>query len=103
MSEPIKLDREDQDLIDYYKYLRQEIVREDNITNQRITWCIAFQGFLINAMALLVVFGWNLDQDYLDIQIFRRMALFAIAILGIVIARSSYFRCVCISPVSTCG
>lgn len=78
-------------LADYYIHLRAEIVREDSITHQRITWLISFQGFLLSAMALLVVFGWPLEGMHDDIIIFRRIALGAICALGLSIAVLSYF------------
>jgi hypothetical protein len=42
----------------YYENLRKEIEREDNITNQRMTWSITAQGFLIAAIAFLFSSPW---------------------------------------------
>lgn len=77
----------DQHIYSYYEVLREEIKREDTITHQRITWSITFQGFLISASALLLVFGWPGDgSEYLDIEILRRLSIFGIGILGLWVA-----------------
>lgn len=71
----------------YYQYLREEIEREDNITNQRLTWTITFQGFLINAMAFLFVFFWDTS---IGIYFVRKLALIAIGFIGLQIGFITY-------------
>lgn len=68
------------EVVRYYTWLRQEIAREDEITHQRITWSITFQGFLINGMAILLVFSWDFS---LGLFVLRKAALFAVGIIGL--------------------
>lgn len=65
---------------EYYKSLRDEIKREDEITHQRLTWSITFQGFLVNALALLIILSGEMSISNFYI---RKLALFAISLIGL--------------------
>ncbi|MBB1248360.1 hypothetical protein [Rhizobium sp. G21] len=71
----------------YYKYLRQEIEREDQITHQRLTWSMTFQGFLISALAALMALSWD---GPVEIVILRKLSLMAISIIGLRVAILSF-------------
>jgi len=47
------------EVIEYYKFLREEIAREDGITASRMTSMLTFQGFLVSAVGLLMTNGWQ--------------------------------------------
>lgn len=66
----------------YYKYVREEIRREDEITHHRLTWAITFQGFLVNALGIMIVFTWA-DMP-VEVFFLRKLALLAIGIIGLV-------------------
>lgn len=76
----------------YYEFCRKEIEREDNITHQRLTTSLTFQGFLVASMA--VIFSRILPQSgsvNLDsLNIITIPVLIAIGIIGLVIAWYSY-------------
>lgn len=69
--------------LEYYKFLREEIKREDEITHQRLTWGITFQGFLISAMAVLLVF--RLDVT-IGVLVLIKITILAIGIIGITVS-----------------
>ncbi len=71
----------------YYKFFRDEIRREDEITHQRLTWGLTFQGFAISAMAILLNAkeesgGW--------LSLLRLLALCAVGVIGLAMAVSTY-------------
>lgn len=72
---------------EYYRFLREEIKREDEITHQRLTWSITFQGFLISALAALMALSWDAPTE---IVILRKLSLMAIAIIGFRMAILSF-------------
>lgn len=74
--------------IKYYDYLREEIKREDEITHQRLTWSITFQGFLINALAIMLVFTW--ENVPIEVFFLRKTALYALGLIGIIFGISSF-------------
>jgi len=80
--------------VEYYKYLRGEIKREDDLTNQRMNWTLQFQGFLITSMTFLLVMGWPANDQstaYLEgIIDVRKLALGGIGIIGFFVALISY-------------
>ncbi|CAH0341927.1 hypothetical protein [Rhizobium sp. CECT 9324] len=65
--------------IRYYEYYRAEIEREDTITNQRIVWSLTFQGFLINALAVLVGLPWGAPNVFFAA---RLCAMVAVGVIG---------------------
>lgn len=73
----------------YYRFLREEIKREDEITHQRLTWMITFQGFMISAVTVLISFAWpncSVGQICTDIDSvigIRKISLGAIPIIGL--------------------
>ena len=67
----------------YYEYLRDEIRREDEITHQRLTWSITFQGFLVNALAVLIALSGEMSISAFYMRI---LALIAISVIGLHIA-----------------
>lgn len=67
----------------YYEYLREEVDREDEIQNQRVMWCVTFQGFLISGLAVLLVFPWDVPPDIL---LLRRLAIFGVGTFGLLLA-----------------
>ena len=71
----------------YYKYLREEIEREDDITHQRITWSLQFQGFLVASMTFLIGGAWTgVPGDVLTV---RKLLPFGIAIVGLAVAMNA--------------
>ncbi|MDQ0512271.1 hypothetical protein [Ancylobacter amanitiformis] len=64
----------------YYDYVRDEIEHEDNITNQRLTWAITFQGFLIGAIGVLVGFNWTGGDAVIAL---RKVILAVLPVMGI--------------------
>jgi hypothetical protein len=68
----------------YYHYLRSEIEREDGITNQRLTWAMTFQGFLIASMTFLLQGSWVSEPK--GIEVFRKLAVGAIGLVGLLTA-----------------
>lgn len=64
--------------IKYYEFLRDEIKREDDITNQRLTWAMAIQGFLIGSITANLSFGWDLNAKIPLAIIFSKYALFLV-------------------------
>lgn len=81
-----KLNNNREKQIEYYKFLREEIKREDEITHQRLTWGITFQGFLISAVAAMLVFSWK--DSTIGIFYMRKITILATGIVGLFI---SYF------------
>lgn len=67
--------------INYYKFLREEIKREDEITHYRVTWSITFQGFIINAAAIALVFGWSDPPE--GVIISRKLFILILAVMGL--------------------
>jgi hypothetical protein len=80
----------------YYEQLRKEIEREDGITNQRLTWSMSLQGFLIASMTFLLSGAWPiahalpLEYRGLRLLLFRELALGAIGLVGIAVAYVTY-------------
>lgn len=84
----------------YYEYLRREIEREDGITNQRLTWAMSIQGFLIASMSLLLSGAWPpqiaqetmtvLGDSMLRAVIFRELAIGGIGLIGLLSAMNTY-------------
>jgi len=72
------MDRNDEELI-LYTFLREEIRREDDITNQRLTSACAFQGFLIASMTFLLNGAWPPESKA---DLFNGLTHFRIAVLG---------------------
>lgn len=68
----------------YYDYVRKEIEREDNITNQRLTWAMAFQGFLIASMTFLLSGSWPDQAD--EMAHFRKLVIGALGVVGFLAA-----------------
>lgn len=64
----------------YYDYFREEIRREDEITHQRITWTMTFQGFIITATTLLIVAEFTTSKQLIPIA---RLPAFAFAFIGL--------------------
>ncbi|MGE0279591.1 MAG: hypothetical protein AB7P20_03110 [Rhizobiaceae bacterium] len=76
------IDEKDREIaIRYYEYFRQEIEREDEITHQRVTWTMTFQGFIISAITLLLILDWG-SKPVLPIG---RLAVFVISFIGVCI------------------
>lgn len=74
----------------YYEYLREEVVREDELTHQRLTWLIAFQGFMINAVAVLIGFAWPEGAGVGSIIVIRKVSLAAIPVIGLLFGYLAY-------------
>lgn len=82
----------------YYNHLRKEIEREDGITNQRLTWAMNAQGFLIAALTILLVSPWPSalvpqlpgEIRLLRVVIFREFALLVVPAIGLVSAYITY-------------
>lgn len=74
----------------YYEQTRKEIEREDNITNQRLTWSVSIQSFLMAAVAFLVSGTWPPDGGNLRLVLFRQLALGAMGVAGLVAAYISF-------------
>lgn len=68
----------------YYDYLRTEIEREDGITNQRLTWAMTLQGFLVASMTFLLSGSWVSEPP--GVATFRILAIGAIGIIGLLAA-----------------
>lgn len=72
----------------YYQFLREEIGREDNLTNQRLTWALSFQGFLISAVTILISFAWpssgtGAALNASEITVMRRVSVVALPLVGL--------------------
>jgi len=74
----------------YYEHTRKEIEREDNITNQRLTWAVSIQAFLMAAVGFLLSGIWPTAREHLPALVFREMALGAVGLAGFVAAYISY-------------
>lgn len=70
----------------YYETLRKEVEREDNITHQRITWLMTFQGFLIAAMTFLLSSPWPVPGEHRGIVFIRQAAIGAVGLTGLGLA-----------------
>jgi hypothetical protein len=66
------------DLKDFYDYTTQQIERENDLINNRLSWMLTFQGFLFAALALVV----NKDTEPAVGLIFKNV----LPIIGIAVA-----------------
>jgi hypothetical protein len=80
-------DRDLETALTYYDYFRDEIKREDEITHQRVTWTMTFQGFIISALTLLLILNWDGSKN---IEPIGRLALFAFGFIGVAIGLISF-------------
>lgn len=75
------------DVVQYYTFVRDEIKHEDDITNQRLTWAITFQGFLIAAIGTLIGFVWSGGDAIIAL---RKVTLAVLPCIGIVFGIIAY-------------
>jgi hypothetical protein len=68
------------DIERYYPFLRDEIKREDEITNQRMASSLTLQGFLITSMALVLT---QASERWL---LFEKLTMIAIGLIGLLAA-----------------
>jgi hypothetical protein len=73
-------------LFTYYKFLREKVRREDDLTNQRTTWSMQFQGFLVAAMALLLSSSKWTGGMTAGIEFLRLLTFPAIGLMGLSLA-----------------
>lgn len=69
----------------YYRYLREEVKREDDITNQRIIWSLQFQGFLIASMSFLLGGTWSAGIPN-NVLWLRWLLALGIGVVGLLVA-----------------
>lgn len=80
-------DRNLETALTYYDYFRDEIKREDEITHQRVTWTMTFQGFLMSAVTLLLILDLDGDKQFTPMA---RLSLFAFGLIGIAVGLVSF-------------
>ena len=73
------MDTEEKDLVDYASVIRAMIRHENDVTNNRLTWMLVLQGFLLVASASFWKIYW--------------LPFVAIATLGILTSVSVYYSC----------
>ena len=79
--------------LEYYKFAREEIQREDNITHQRLTSSLTFQGFLVASVAIVVgraPVGPNQTGSMVDLHYTILIVLLGVGFFGAVLAWFSY-------------